>query len=285
MSNCHKTLKMKKILIPSDFSLNSYQTIDYITELFKNEYCEFYLLNSYDFEVSGLNAIEMLQADDDWFDKPKEESIDQLGKLVERYTFKAQNTKHEFHAISDNMKLIDSIKKNASELSVDLIVLTGRADKNIGKKTKAILKKIRFCPILIVPPHTCITKSIHLTIASNFQEKINTLEIHKFIKILENTNIKIRILVLEEENTLTTEATNNLESLLLYLNQIFTKRIGLEYVKPSYRLKDYAAAHLAGIVCVIDKKPDLFRRIGLIKSNIIPTLMKLQSNTVLTVHQ
>ena len=86
---------MKTILIPTDFSATSYQTIDYVIELFENDHCEFYFLNVYTFDVAGLNAIEMLQADDDWFDEPKQESINKLGKLVERHTLKSNNLKHE----------------------------------------------------------------------------------------------------------------------------------------------------------------------------------------------
>lgn len=276
---------MKKILIPTDFSLNSYQTIDYITELFKNEYCEFYVLNTYNYDLSSINTIEMFQADDEWLDKPKEESMQQLGMLVERYTIKTKNDKHEFNAISDCMNLSDSIKKNVEELSADLIILTGKIDKTIGKRTEAILEKIRSCPILIVPPHASVSRGVHITIASDFKEKINTLEIYKFIKALENTNIEVRILVLEQENTLESEAANNLEALLIYLNEIFHKRIDIEYVRPTFHLKDYAASNRDGIMCVVDKKPDVFRKIGLFKSNIIPTLKQLRNNTVLTIHQ
>ena len=269
----------------SDFSLNSYQTIDYVIRLFINEHCEFYFLNTYTYGVAGLNAIELLQADDEWFDKPKEESLKQLGKLVERYTFNSNNPKHTFNAISECKNLIDGIKENIEKIGIDLVIVTGNAEKTVGKTTKNILEKIRSCPILIVPPHASISKEIYLTIASDFKQKINTLEIDKLIKALENTNIEIGILVLEKQNTLTTEAASNLESLLIYLKQLLNKRIGLEYIRPSYHLKDYAASNLDGIMCIIDKKPDLFRKIGLFRSNIILTLKQLRSNTVLTIHQ
>ena len=35
----------------------------------------------------------------------------------------------------------------------------------------------------------------------------------------------------------------------------------------------------------IDKKPDLFRKIGLFNSNVMPTLNYLHGNTVLLLHQ
>ncbi|WP_430468162.1 universal stress protein [Winogradskyella ouciana] len=276
---------MKKILIPTDFSLNSYQTVDYITSLFKKVNCEFYFLNTYRYENSGLSAIEMLQADDEWFDKPKEESLKKLGKLVTRYTLKSNNDKHSFHAISEHRDIVDGVKENVDTIGVDVVVLTGNGTAQLSSTTESILERVRSCPVLIVPPHATACKGITLTIASDFQHKINTSEIERFIKALENTNTQIGILVLKEQNNLSDKAVSNLEILLECLKQLSSKSIALEFLNPAYRLKDYASNHNDEIMCVVDNKPDLFRRIGIVKSKVISTLKKLNSNTVLTVHQ
>nr|WP_321222528.1 hypothetical protein [uncultured Psychroserpens sp.] len=276
---------MKKILIPTDFSLNSYQTIDYIVELFKNEHCEFYFLNTFTYDVNSLNAIELLQADDEWYDKPKQESLRLLGKIVERYIPRKNTTNHSFNAISDCIDLTEGIVVNVEKIGIDLVILTGKPGNKISKNTGNTLERVRCCPILIVPPHASICKSINLTIASNFKQKINTLELYKFIKVLENTNIEIEILVLEKENTLDIDASNNLEVLIDYLSRILNKSIGLKYISSSFCIKDYAQLNLSSIMCIIDRKPDLFRKIGLLKSNIIPILKQIRGNTVLTIHQ
>jgi len=276
---------MKKILIPTDFSLSSIQTINNVIQLFKNESCEFYLFNAYTCGTSGLNAIEMLQADDEWFEKPKDESLKQLGKLVELYTFKSNYPKHTFNAISECINLIEGIKNTILKIDADLVILSNTAEKTIGKITENILESIRTCPILIVPPHASNGKHIQLTIASDFKQKINTSEIEKFCKTLDNTNFEIGILVLEEQNTLSNESITNLESLITYLKRYSKTSIDLEYAKSSKDLEDYAISHLDDIICVIDKKPDLFRKIGLYKSNVISTLGQLRTNTVLTIHQ
>ena len=276
---------MKKILIPTDFSLNSYQTVDYITDLFKKVNCEFYFLHTYSYENSGLNAIEMLQADDEWFEKPKEESLKILGKLVTHYTLSSKNKKHTFHAISEGRSLVEGIKENVNKLGIDVIVLTSKRLHSLGKRTENILEQIRSCPILIVPAHATTSNGITLTIASDFQQKINTGEIERFIKALENTNTQIGILVLKEQNSLSAKSAENLEKLLDYLKQLLSKPIDLEFLKPAYELKDYASKHYDEIMCVIDNKPDLFRKIGIAKSKVISTIKELNNNTVLTVHQ
>lgn len=276
---------MKKILIPTDFSQNSYQTVDYITRLFKNENCEFYFLNTYVYEASDLNAIEMLQADDDWFEKPKADSLEQLGKLVSHYTLQPNNQRHSFYAISEGVSLEEGIKKNIDKIGIDMVVLTSMGSNSIKPSTKDILEKIRSCPILIVPPHATASNGINLTIATDIQEKINTSEIEQFIKTLENTNTEINVLVLKEQNTLSTKAKDNLENLLEKLKHFSNNTIGLEFVKPTCRLSEYAVSHTNEIMCLVDKKPDLFRKIGLVKSKILSKLKKINTSTVLTVHQ
>lgn len=276
---------MKKILIPTDFSLNSHQAIDYMSNLFKNENCEFYLFNTYRYISSGLNAIEMLQADDEWFEKPKNQSLTKLGKLITRCTLFSKNPNHSFHAISENRDITNGIRENIDKIGIDLVVLTSKGKSSFGSKTESILEKVRTCPVLIIPPHATVLNEITLTIASDFQVKINTNEIDRFIKTLENSETQIGILVLKEQNILSDKAANNLEALLNYLKQYSNKPIDLEFLKPTFRLSDYVVSHKSEIMCVVDKKPDIFRRIGLVKSKVIATLKKLNTSTVLTVHQ
>ncbi|AUC76967.1 universal stress protein [Olleya sp. Bg11-27] len=276
---------MKKILIPIDFTLNSFQTIDYVLDLFKDEACDFYILNTYTYNTNSLDAIQMLQVDDDWFEQPKQQSIRQLGTLVERYTLNLKYVNHRFYAVSECLSLLDAIKKCINTLSIDLIILTSKKENNIGKKTKNIVDKIRSCPVLLVPPHASACKKNNLTIASDFKEKINPLEINKFLNILENTNLQITILVLGKQNTLSANASDNLETILKSMQPLLRGPIQLHYAGTFYKLKDYARAHLDGIMCIVDKKPDVFRKIGLFHSNIFSTLKQLRANTVLTIHQ
>ena len=276
---------MKKILIPTDFSLNSSQTVDYITTLFKNVNCEFYFLNTYLYETSGLTAIEMLQADDEWFDKPKEESLKKLGRLVTRYTLKSNNSKHSFHAISECRSIAEGVKENVDKIGIDVVVLTSKNSDSLGTTTEVILERIRSCPVLIVPPHAIASNGINFTVASGFQEKINTEEIERFFKALAMTNTQIGILVLKEQNTLSDKEAENLEILLNYLKQLSNNSIGLEFLSPADKLADYAISHHDEIMCVVDKKPDLFRKIGLVNSKVITVLKQLKNNSVLTIHQ
>lgn len=276
---------MKKILIPTDFSLNSYQTIDSVLKLFKNKVCDFYFLNAYTYNISGLDALGLLQEDDEWFEKPEKESIKKLGILIERYTSKSSDSNHNFHAITECSGLLDAVKKQQGLLDIDLIILSSGTNKSSHRENSAILENVRSCPILLMPSHSSIDKNISITIASGFKQKINTGQIEQFRKSLSGKHIEIGILVLDKENQLSETVANNLEAFMGYLRQFQNTKINLEYAKTGSQLKAFASSHPNGIMCLVDKKPDLLRKVGLLKSDLISKLKQLNSFTVLTVHQ
>ena len=274
---------MKKILIPTDFSTNSYKAIDYITELFKNEVCAFYFLNVYNYGTGGLSAIEMLQADDDWFEKPRAESLQHLGDLLDEYAVNKNNEKHEYYVISEGLSLVKAIEKHIESIDVDLIVLKGNA--KISKNIESIVGRIRTCPVLIVPPYASMNIKINLAIASNFTEEVRTTGIDSFLETFKNTNFIITVLALTSEKDMPFETSRHIKSLCNHLENQTDKTVALEFTAKSDNLKTYAISHLSSIMCVIDKKPDLLRKIGLCKSRVISTLEKLHNNPVLTIHQ
>lgn len=276
---------MKKILIPTDFSPSSYQAIDYVLQLFKSEYCEFYFLNRYSYNVSGLDAMELLQADDVFFEKPEEDSMNQLLGLLDKYKAISTHKRHTFYAISENTGLVYSIKNNIEKIGIDLLIITDKVNESLGSNTTSILNRIKCCAILIVPPNATMGNGVCMTIASDFKQRINTSDIDKFKESLKSTNLEIGILVLEEQGSLTQEVKQNLDVLTRYLNHILHKPITIEYIQGSYTLKDFAIAHLDGIMCLIDKKPDLLCQMGLYKSNLIAKLKTIGTSTVFTIHQ
>lgn len=276
---------MKKILIPTDFSLNSYQTIDSVLKLFKDKVCDFYFLNTYTYNISGLDALGLLHEDEEWFDKPEEESKEKLGKLIERYTLKSSDSSHGFHAITECSSRLDAIKKHQELLDIDLIILSSGTNENSDRENETILEHVRNCPILLMPAHASIDKKISMTIASDFKQKINTDQIDQFRKSLNGKHVEIGILVLDKQNQLSETVANNLEAFIGYLRQFQNTKTNLEYAKTGSQLKAYASSHANGIMCLVDKKPDLLRKIGLLKSDVISKLKQLNSCTVLTIHQ
>ncbi|MBC5836692.1 hypothetical protein [Flavobacterium muglaense] len=201
------------------------------------------------------------------------------------YKLKSNNVKHKFYGVSQSINVVDGIKENLEIRGANLLIITGGAGTKVGKNAQNILEKVRRTPVLIIRPPAFAFEKLYLTIVSDFRQKLNTIDLDNFCKVLENTNFEVKILVLEIQNEITIQATNNLEALIIYLKPFLKQVLTIEYTKLSYDFKDYIASHLDGIICVVDEKPDLFRKIGLSKSNLISKLENSYSNPVLVVHQ
>lgn len=276
---------MKKILIQTDFSHVSCQTIDSVLKLFKNKTCDFYFLNTYTYNIKGLDALSLLHVDEEWYDKPKEESEDKLAKLIGYYTKKYLMSNHNFHSISEYSTLVEAVKKHQQRLGIDLVILSSGINEDLDKENKLVLEQIRECPVLLLPAITHIDNKLSITIASDFKQTINTDQIDQFRLGLGRKKIEIGILVLDEQNRLSEDVARNLKTFIAYLKQFQNTKINLEYARDKKQLKAYASQHLNGIICLVDKKPSFLRKIGLHKSHLVSRLKQLSTNSVLAIHQ
>ncbi|WP_433991536.1 hypothetical protein U8527_07335 [Kordia algicida OT-1] len=186
---------MKRVLIPVDFAFNSYDTIDYIISFFKKEKCDFFLLNTYTYNYNGLNALHILQSDDDWFEKPKRNSEEKLALIVNKYNFNNKNKNHSFHGISSCIKLIEGIKKTIKEKNIDLVVATSKViDKHssYSKNIKKIIENIQKCMVMVIPNLIDLNKKPEFILASSFVNKIPYEELKKWSKLvcIANGNCK-----------------------------------------------------------------------------------------------
>lgn len=276
---------MKKILIPTDSLSFNEQAVDYAIKLFKNEHCDFYFLNTYNYCSNSLDALELLHAEDEWFDEPKEDSLQKLGDLIEKYSLSNNNPKHKFYAISECLDTIKAVEKHIEKQSIDLIILSANKDKKVDKVSTSILNHIRSCPVLFVSSNSEISEVLKITIVSDFQQKVNTEDLELFNIPQVSTNVKIQVFVLGKHEGLSISAKNNVQEFIEYLRATLKISVIVKYITSTDVLVRYANSHTDSIMCIIDKKPDLFRKIGLFNSNVMPTLNYLHGNTVLLLHQ
>ena len=199
---------MKKILIPIDTSQHSLEAIDYAIKFFKREDCEFFFLNTYSYGVNGLDALSLLQADDDWFDEPKLKSEKILGRLIKKYSSINKSKKHQFNEISECSDLIDGIKKTVKTLDIDIVLFLGKSKednslKKYSKNTERIIESIRECPVMVIPHTANIRKNQEFILASSFEKAISIKELESWSKLLRLVKGKGRLVVFNQASDLT----------------------------------------------------------------------------------
>lgn len=147
---------MKKILLPTDFSKNSYEVIAFALEAFNDEPCVFYFIHATQFDNNGLGLEDSLQNGDTFFEERNTKVFQKMVNQVSFFAGKEEYSKHFLKLICKNAELIEGMKTAINNFDID-IVLVGTSEDNSanskqkGKNVNAILNEIKDCPVMAVP--------------------------------------------------------------------------------------------------------------------------------------
>jgi nucleotide-binding universal stress UspA family protein len=145
-------MAMKNILILTDFSNNSWNSITYALSLFKGKSCNFYLLNGENNYVENLdqNYSNSLLA------KNKKETKTAFDNLTKKIIESPLMGTHRFFPIIEDRDVIEAARFHIKDKKIDLIVIgtnglsyTGRQN-NISPIAQDIITKLK-SSILVVP--------------------------------------------------------------------------------------------------------------------------------------
>lgn len=187
---------MKNILLPTDFSDNSWNAIEYALNFYKDTTCNFYLLH-----IDGFNNA----VTDDYYSQELlvevnvKNSKKQLKTFLKKIvTVFGNNKKHHFYTLTDTNFFIDSLRKHIEEKKVDTIVMgtkgaTGLSKFIIGSNTGDVITKVK-CTTLVVPENAKFKKIKELAFPTDFSLSNNLQVLQPIIEILEEKNATLSVL-------------------------------------------------------------------------------------------
>lgn len=181
---------MKTILLPTDFSNTSKNTIKYAESLLSGITCKVILFNSFlgrDKDIPIFNILEESQ---------REESQILLKKLEKYFSQKEIDDFHlEERAIRGNF--IDVLNRLVGKESIDLVIMGQKGVSNspesiFGKNTLGVLKKFKI-PLLIVPDDYTYKKPKDIMLVLENHEALNKKELHvlKWLAKIHDSNISL----------------------------------------------------------------------------------------------
>ena len=101
---------MKRILLPTDFSKNSLNAVNYAMALFKGKTCEFYFLNvQKPSEFVSSDIYTASPVDSTIYTAIAEDNKKKLNKLVAKYSKKYASESFTFEGIFDFDVFVDSL--------------------------------------------------------------------------------------------------------------------------------------------------------------------------------
>lgn len=147
---------MKNILLPTDFSENSWNAIKYAIQLYEDESCTFHLYHAYTPVVYNIEYVLMAPAQFGMVDAVRDAAKESLSKMLIRIhkEFKG-NTNHKFETVARFDTLISGVKAVIEQRDINLIVMgtkgaTGAKEILFGSNTVQVFNTIK-CPILAIP--------------------------------------------------------------------------------------------------------------------------------------
>lgn len=257
----------KKLLIPTNFSTSSWNTIQYAILLHENVECDFYILNTYAKEVYGLDSISLLDPDEVFHKRSEKRSRQGLEDMIVQLTFGNDNPKHRFHMISRSTVFIDAIKDIVSNMQIDMIIMDAIGTDNekelsYGNSTFAVIEAIRICPVLVVPKNISFNLPREIILATNFNTDFKASEVQYLAKIAKMLGASIQVLSLTDNCDLSLKQRENKVRLRKYFKDVAYSFHVIQNAKMPNALSCFVEKCESHMISFIDKKPSFLEQVG-----------------------
>jgi len=216
-------MKIKNILVATDFSNEAYNALFYATQIFAENQCTFYLVNAYDdIVVSAKNTLFTGQK---VLKKLEANSNENLTKTVHKIVLDTANDKHLFKTISRKGSLSTLISKTLVDYKIDLIVLgnkgkTGAKELFMGSNTIQIANTITQCPILAIPKEISFKPIKEIAFVTDYKKGCTKSTLSMLLNIAAITDASVAVLHINEEEIMSPKQISNqklLDKCLLHI--------------------------------------------------------------------
>src|SRR5690606_1297810 len=259
---------MKNILLPTDFSKNAWNAIDYALNLFKDDECLFYLLHSYSPPLvqpttpgaTTATTTEIL------LETARKASEDGLNDVLKKITQTNKNEKHRYKILSEYDFFVGAVKTIEEDYKIDLIVMgtkgsSGLKEVIIGSNTAGVIGNVK-SPILAIPEKAVFGPLKEIAFATDYDYYCEKNEISPLLDIAKKTGGSIKILhALESDDKLTKDK----EQIKDYIHQMFGSIDHsfhtLTGVSVETATRVFIQSRDIDMLCMIAKKHNFFQRI------------------------
>ncbi|UII77068.1 universal stress protein [Flagellimonas sp. HMM57] len=189
---------MQKILIPTDFSDNAWNAINYAMQLFRNKRCTFYLLNTYTPVIPSSRFMAKMIDGVSIVDAVRNASEQGLNKTVDRIKSKYGNTNHNFETISSFNLLVEEVKDIVDAFEINLVITGTKGASGIdevfmGSNSVRIIKNTKRCPVLAIPQYFDFVTPSEIAFATDFNRFYTTSELRPLLDLAKMFQATVRI--------------------------------------------------------------------------------------------
>ncbi|MCH9660147.1 MAG: universal stress protein [Bacteroidetes bacterium] len=215
---------MKNILLLTDFSDNAYNALLYTTQLFKSSPCKFYLIHSFEGEMSLLTSRVDIGKSEQVYDQLFESAESKLMECKRSIERDSEPYGHSYEIIASSRPLPKEVNYLIKKMTANFVVLgtkgvTAATEVLLGSNAVKVIKKIKGCPLLIIPERINFQPVQKMAFATGFQNEVAPSEWEVIKSLMTMTKSHLHILNVqrdqEELSASQHENRHNLKNLLL----------------------------------------------------------------------
>ncbi|WP_026451592.1 universal stress protein [Aequorivita capsosiphonis] len=189
---------MKNILLPTDFSQNAFNAMEYAVQLFQDEDCTFYLLNTYTPVAYNTSAYVNGQSAMMIEEITRKTSESELLEIEEKLKSKFKNSKHTFIRLSSFNLLVNEIIAVVKERNIDIIIMgtkgaTGAKEVFLGTNTMFTIKKVT-CPVIAIPDEFSYEKPKEILFPTDFKFSMENKSLKQLKSICTSHEARLNVL-------------------------------------------------------------------------------------------
>ncbi|MDF4204333.1 universal stress protein [Maribacter sp. SA7] len=205
-------MKIKNILVATDFSNEAYNALFYVTQIFASTACTFHIVHAFDdIVLSAKNALFTGQKEMDDLQNLSEEN---LTKTVHKIVLDTGNKIYKFNTISSKGSLTTVISQTIDSHDIELVVLgnkgkTGAKELFMGSNTVQVANTITKCPILAIPQEIAFKPIKEIAFVTDYKKGCTKSTLSSLLNIATLTDASIAVLHINEEEIMTSKQVSN----------------------------------------------------------------------------
>lgn len=262
---------MKKILLPTDFSENSWNAIKYALTLFKDEICSFTLLNTYTPVIYQFEYMQLSSAQLQIMDAVKDTSEKNLQNLVNKIKAEFNNPNHSFTYVSSFNNLNAEIDELCLGNVMDLIVMgtkgaTGLKEVLFGSNTVHVLKKAK-CPVLAIPSDFYFESPHEILFPSDYGIDFKKKQLQLLLDLAEMNHARVNFLHVYQNGELSANQEKNRKKLEDWFEHVAHLFHNVQHQNISEAIANFQMKSKINLLVMINNKHSFFENL-FFKSNI-----------------
>ncbi|WP_394973063.1 universal stress protein [uncultured Croceitalea sp.] len=256
---------MLRVLLPTDFSDNSFEAIKYALLAFKDMDCEFYLLHTYMPPVYHVEYVVGYPEQIGLGDVIKQNAVNDLNNLQNKLKEKFKNNRHSFDAFACLGTLTNQVNEMVKDKNINLIVMgtkgaTGAREILFGTNTVHIIKRAK-CPVIAIPPNFEYEVPKEILFPTDYEVNFKAKPLNLLLKIAKQHVSSIEVLHVSYGYELSDAQKKNkekLDKILKGIAHLFHDKPNQEVIQA---INNFQLKHKMNLLVMIQNKHTFVERL------------------------